>query len=87
MGERKAVTIVFQLVPIQPRPQGFFLRKWGANPRDELYAHADGHQYAKICMAAAGTKMEKHLSLTLLRKREFISQGLSNIRAIGFLRQ
>ena len=26
-------------------------------------------------MAAAGTELEKHLSLALLRKREFISQG------------
>lgn len=44
-------------------------------------------RWTPICMAAAGTKLEKHLSLTLLRNREFISQGLRNIRAIGFLRQ
>ena len=79
------VTIVFQLVPFQPRPQGFFLRKWGAG---EPWRRAlCPCRWTPIYMAAAGTKLEKHLSLTLLRKREFISQGLRNIRAIGFLRQ
>ena len=79
------VTIVFQLVPIQPRPQGFFLRKWG--PGEPWRRALCPCRWTPICMAAAGTKLEKHLSLTLLRKREFISQGLRNIRAIGFLRQ
>ena len=47
--ERKTVTIFFQLVPIQPRPQGFFLRKREGKPWGRALCQcrfADGHQYA-----------------------------------------
>ena len=47
--ERKTVTIFFQLVPIQPRPQGFFLRKREGKPWGRILCQcrfADGHQYA-----------------------------------------